>query len=187
MQGSDDNSATRRQAPGVDDRTVLHPSALLPGTVGASCFAFGSTGAKRQRAACARISAEVRMERSVDEFLRDSDREDDCRALVAMMERVTGEPARMWGKSIVGFGSYHYRYESGHEGDTCLTGFSPRKSALTLYLMPDFEAATKKELEKLGKHKSGKGCLYVKRLADVDAKVLEQIVRKSVTTVRARS
>ncbi len=102
-----------------------------------------------------------------------------------MMERVTGEPARLMGPSIVGFGTYHYRYESGHEGDTCITGFAPRKSALTLYLQPGFESSVKPELEQLGKHKTGKGCLYVKRLADVDEAVLERIVQKSVMAVRA--
>jgi hypothetical protein len=124
------------------------------------------------------------MERAVEQLLRGNEREEDCRALVAMMERVTGEPAKLWGKNIVGFGSYHYKYESGHEGDTCLAGFAPRKSALTLYLQPGFEAKVAPDLKKLGKHKTGKGCLYVKRLADVDADVLERIVRKSVGAVR---
>ena len=127
------------------------------------------------------------MDRAVDKLLRGNPREDDSRALVAMMERVTGEPAKLFGSSIVGFGSYHYKYESGHEGDTCIVGFAPRKAALTLYLLPGFEGELRPLLDKLGKHKTGKGCLYVKRLADVDQAVLERIVRKSVSWVRARS
>ena len=127
------------------------------------------------------------MDRAVENLLRGNPREDDSRALVAMMERVTGEPAKLFGSSIVGFGSYHYKYESGHEGDTCIVGFAPRKAALTLYLLPGFEGELRPLLDKLGKHKTGKGCLYVKRLADVDQAVLERIVKKSVGWVRARS
>ena len=127
------------------------------------------------------------MDRAVEKLLRANPREEDSRALVAMMERVTGEPAKLFGSSIVGFGRYHYKYESGHEGDTCIVGFAPRKAALTLYLLPGFEGELRPLLDKLGKHKTGKGCLYVKRLADVDEAVLERIVRKSVASVRARS
>jgi hypothetical protein len=130
---------------------------------------------------------EEQVDRAVEKLLRGNPREDDSRALVAMMERVTGEPAKLFGSSIVGFGNYHYKYESGHEGDTCIVGFAPRKAALTLYLLPGFEGELKPLLDKLGKHKTGKGCLYVKRLADVDQAVLERIVRKSVSWVRARS
>ncbi|MFN3944059.1 MAG: DUF1801 domain-containing protein [Allosphingosinicella sp.] len=95
----------------------------------------------------------------------------------ALMERVTGEPATMWGPSIVGFGSYHYRYASGHEGDMCRVGFSPRSANLVLYVggFPEFEAL----LEKLGKHRRSKACLYLNKLADVDADVLEEIVRRT--------
>ena len=93
------------------------------------------------------------------------------------MERVAGVPARMWGPSIVGFGSYHYRYESGHEGDMCRIGFSPRKAQLVFYVggYPGFDA----DFARLGKHKRSKGCLYVNKLADVDAAVLEEIIRAS--------
>jgi hypothetical protein len=127
------------------------------------------------------------MDKNVDQFLRGSDREDDCRLLASMMERVTGEKPKMFGSSIVGFGTYHYKYESGHEGDTCVAGFSPRKAALTLYLQPGFEASAKSDLAKLGKHKTGKGCLYVTRLSDVDQAVLERIVKKSVDAIRKRA
>jgi hypothetical protein len=94
-----------------------------------------------------------------------------------MMERVTGEPATMWGPTIIGFGSYHYRYASGHEGDACRLGFSPRSANLVLYVggFPEYEAL----LGKLGKHKVSKCCLYINKLADIDRDVLEKIVRRS--------
>ena len=94
-----------------------------------------------------------------------------------MLERVTGEPAVMWGPSIVGFGRYHYRYASGHEGDMCRIGFSPRSSNLVLYFggFPEYEAM----LAKLGKHKRSKACLYLNKLADVGAAVLEEIARRT--------
>lgn len=115
---------------------------------------------------------------SVDAFLDGVERPGrraDGRALRAMMERVTGEPAVMWGPSIVGFGAYHYRYASGHEGDMCRIGFSPRSAHLVLYVggFPDYEAL----LARLGKHKRSKACLYLGKLADVDPAVLEEIVR----------
>ena len=104
-------------------------------------------------------------------------RRSDGAALVAMFERVTGEPATMWGPSIVGFGSYHYRYPSGHEGDMCRVGFSPRGANLVLYVggFPDYAAL----LDRLGKHKTSKACLYVAKLADIDVEVLEHIVRRT--------
>jgi hypothetical protein len=102
-----------------------------------------------------------------------------------MMTKVTKEKPKMWGTSIVGFGSYHYKYESGHEGDSCLAGFSSRKAEISLYLMPGLQA---KEtlLAALGKHKAGKGCLYVKRLSDIDVRVLEKLIRESVAELRRR-
>jgi hypothetical protein len=117
---------------------------------------------------------------SVDDFLDGvvhPVRRADGEALRAMMERVTGEPATMWGPSIVGFGSCHYRYASGHEGDMPRVGFSPRSANLVLYVggFPGYEAL----LGKLGKHKSSKACLYLNRLADVDPAVLEEIVRRT--------
>ena len=111
----------------------------------------------------------------------------DSEVLVQLMSRVTGEEPRMWG-TIVGFGEYHYRYDSGHEGDTCLTGFSPRKAALSIYIhgghYPEVVGQRDRLLAKLGKHTMGKGCLYVKKLADVDERVLEDLVRLSVETLR---
>lgn len=129
--------------------------------------------------------------RSVEAFLAELDekRRADAAALVDLMGRVTGERPRMWGDSIVGFGAYHYRYPTGHEGDTCLVGFSPRKNAFSIYLtgvyFPDTAPRAHKLLEKLGKHSMGKACLYVKRLSDIDPKVLEQLVKLSVATLKA--
>lgn len=115
----------------------------------------------------------------------DPQRREDCHALRALMERVTGTEARMWGPSIVGFGSYHYVYESGREGDWFLTGFSPRKGDLTLYIMAGFDRY-EALMARLGKHKTGKSCLYVKRLSDLDMDVLEKLVTLSVKHMRTR-
>jgi hypothetical protein len=101
----------------------------------------------------------------------------DSYAILKMMEEVTGEEARMWGSSIVGFGSYHYKYASGHEGDAAMSGFSPRKQSLTLYIM--FGNEDSDLFEKLGKHTLGKGCLYIKKLDDVDRDVLREMIKRS--------
>ena len=127
---------------------------------------------------------------SVDAFLRglkDEQRQKDCRTVAALMKRVTGKKPEMWGPSIVGFGSYHYKGASGREGDWFLTGFSPRKQNLTLYLISGFKGA-EGLLKKLGRHsKSGGSCLYLKSLADVDLEVLRQLVERSVAAIRKRS
>jgi len=109
----------------------------------------------------------------------------DAKALVKIMRRATGEKAKMWGPSIIGFGSQHYTYETGREGDMPLAGFSPRKSAFALYGLTGFADAGAL-LDKLGKHATGKGCLYIKKLADVDQKMLEELVLKAVAAKRAR-
>lgn len=122
---------------------------------------------------------------SVDAFLdaiADPQRRDDCRRVRSLMEAATGAPAVMWGPSIVGFGRYRYRYDSGREGEWMVTGFSPRKNDLTLYLMPGFEQQAAL-MAILGKHKTGKSCLYLKRLADVDMAVLEDLVTRSVAAM----
>jgi len=106
----------------------------------------------------------------------------DARRLVEMLSRVTGERPRLWGPSIVGFGSYHYRYASGREGDTAAAGFSPRKAATTVYLMDGVDAHTDL-LARLGPHTVGKGCLYLKDLDAVDLAVLEEVVRRSYATL----
>lgn len=113
------------------------------------------------------------------------ERRADIDRICEIMEQVTGEPARMWGKTIVGFGSYHYRYESGREGEWMLTGFSPRKRDLTLYIMSGFEAHPE-IVGRLGKFRTGRSCLYVKRLSDIDVEVLQQLIEASVATMRER-
>ena len=99
-----------------------------------------------------------------------------------MMKKATKAQPKMWGPSIVGFGDYRYKYESGREGDWFRAGFSPRKNALTLYVMSGFPKHAEL-MSKLGKHKTGKGCLYIKQLADVDMRVLEQLIERSVKSL----
>lgn len=126
------------------------------------------------------MAAEIKTKQtevSVEAFLdnvADPQRREDARAVRAMMERVTGQPAKMWGPSIVGFGTYHYKYDSGHEGTMCRLGFSPRKAELVLYVLTQ-SAGQDALLARLGKHRTGKSCLYVKRLSDVDEGVLEEL------------
>ena len=123
---------------------------------------------------------------SVNEFLNkisDEERRADCFAVAKLMEEITGEKPKMWGPSIVGFGSYHYKYESGREGDWPITGFSPRKKDLTLYLMMGFEKHGEL-MEKLGKHSVGKSCLYINRLSDIDAPTLRKLIKQSVKDLK---
>ena len=119
---------------------------------------------------------------SVTDFLNkvtDKGRRDDCFAVLGIMKDVTGEEPKMWGPSIVGFRRYHYKYESGREGEWMITGFSPRKGDLTLYIMPGFDAFPDL-MKRLGKFKTGKSCLYIKKLEDIDPGVLRQLVTQSV-------
>lgn len=119
--------------------------------------------------------------------IADDTRRKDCKQLVTIMKRVTGCPPKMWGTAIVGFDSYDYKYASGHEGSSCVVGFSPRKGDLSVYLLGGYASPeAKQNLAKLGKHKIGKACLYLKRLSDVDLKVLEQMVASSVADTRKR-
>lgn len=111
-------------------------------------------------------------------------RRKDCRELVALMREITGHPPKMWGTSIVGFDRYHYRYASGREGEMLLTGFSPRKQELVLYLGPGLQNARLRA--KLGKHKAGQGCLYLKTLDGVDRDALRALVEHSVAEMRKR-
>jgi uncharacterized protein DUF1801 len=117
--------------------------------------------------------------------IKDPARRADAKALLKLMQSAAGEKPAMWGPSIVGFGSYHYKYESGREGDMPLIAFSPRKAATVLYGMIWFSGADVL-LGKLGKHSTGKGCLYIKKLADVDQKVLESLAVKSFAAKRAQ-
>jgi hypothetical protein len=123
---------------------------------------------------------------SVREFIAaidDQDRRRDCQAVLEIMQVATGDPARIWGSGMVGFGSYHYKYASGREGDWFLTGFAPRKNDLTLYIMPGFDRF-EALMKRLGKHKTGKSCLYIKRLSDIDPAVLKELVADSVAHMR---
>ena len=112
-------------------------------------------------------------------------RREDAFRLLDMMQRVTGERAVMWGPTIVGFGAYHYVYESGREGDSFLTGFAPRKANMVVYVMPGFEDYGS-ELARLGKHRTGSSCLYLGRLSGVDEGVLESLVERSVRDMRKK-
>lgn len=107
----------------------------------------------------------------------------DGELLLEMMQRVTGHVPKMWGPSIIGFGRYRYRYESGREGEFMLTGFSPRKANLVVYILPGYDDISE-QLDRLGKHRVGKSCLYINKLADVDMDVLEEIVADSVSRMR---
>ncbi len=119
------------------------------------------------------------------EAVENSVRRADAQTVCAMLERISGESPKMWGASIIGFGSYHYRYDSGHEGDMCRLGFSPRKAQLVLYVLSDTPDEAEK-LARLGKHKTGKSCLYINKLDDVDMAVLEEIARDALAYMNAR-
>ena len=125
---------------------------------------------------------------SVSAFLNSIDdprRRSDAKKVAAIMRRVTGKPPRIWGTSIVGYGKYHYKYASGREGDFMLVGFSPRKQSLAVYIMPGFEEF-QALMKKLGKYKTGKSCLNIKNLEDVDLTVLEKLIERSVKAMRKR-
>jgi hypothetical protein len=117
--------------------------------------------------------------------LTDQSRRADAKALVKLMQNAAGEKPKMWGPSIIGFGTYHYTYDSGREGDMPVIAFSPRKAATVLYNMTGF-SDSEALLAKLGKHTTGKGCLYIKKVADIDQKVLETMAIKSVAAMRTR-
>ena len=123
---------------------------------------------------------------SVEKFLnsvKDEAQREDCFTVLRLMGQATKAQPRMWGSSIVGFGSYHYQYASGHEGDCFVTGFSPRKDSLSLYIMAGNQQFPEL-LAKLGKYKTGVSCLYIKRLADVDTKVLQRLIEASVKKMK---
>ena len=123
---------------------------------------------------------------SVEEFIRNSDPQkiEDSFELVKMMEKLSGEPAKMWGASIVGFGSYDYQYKSGHGGTTCRIGFSPRKTAFSLYIL-NCESETQINLvRQLGKIKMGKACIYFKNLADLNLEILEKLILESLAETK---
>ena len=117
--------------------------------------------------------------------IEDPQQKEDALSILEMMKGISKEPPKMWGDSMVGFGSYHYKYASGREGDWFLTGFSPRKKQISLYIMAGFEAH-EDLLKNLGKYKTGKSCLYIKKLSDIDKEVLEKLIRKSVEYMREK-
>ncbi len=130
----------------------------------------------------------VKNEASVVAFLGKLENEQqrkDAFIILELMKRITGSEPAMWGDSIVGYGTYHYKYDSGREGDWFLTGFSPRKQNLTLYIMPGF-VQFDENLGKLGKFKNGKGCLYIKKLEDIDLEILELLIRDSTVWLKQR-
>ncbi len=127
-------------------------------------------------------------EKSVDSFIatvKDDKARADCYTIISLMEKVTGEKPKMWGPSIVGFDKYTYRYESGRSGEICITGFSPRKANITLYVLAGFPKQAEL-LQNLGKHKSGKGCLYIKKLDDVNINVLESLIKESIRFLKEK-
>ena len=126
----------------------------------------------------------VSVERHIAAIANEEQR-NDARTLVALMRKVTRQEPRMWGPSIVGFGSYHYKYASGHEGDSALTGFAVRGRELVVYIAQGFEGRDAL-LAKLGKHRTGNVCVYIKRLADIDLKVLETLVARSIKHTKSR-
>ena len=117
--------------------------------------------------------------------LANEEQRTDAQSLVALMRKVTRQEPRMWGPSIVGFGSYHYKYASGHEGDSALAAFAARGRELVVYIAPDFEGRDAL-LARLGEHRIGKLCVYIRRLARVDLKVLEELVVQSVADTKSR-
>lgn len=117
----------------------------------------------------------------------DDTRREDCHVLTEMMQRLSGHPPIMWGTGIVGFGTYHYKYASGHEGNSCLIGYSSRKGDISVYLLSGYETdRTNALLAQLGRHKIGKACLYLRRLSDVQLPVLEQLIIHSIADTKAR-
>ena len=126
---------------------------------------------------------------SVEAFLdktADDKTRPDCDALIKMMKKATRKEPNMWGPSIIGFGSYHYKYASGREGDAPLVGFSPRKGNISVYVMPGFEGYDGL-MKKLGKYKAGKACIYIKKLEDIDVKVLQELVEKSADYLKNKT
>jgi len=123
---------------------------------------------------------------SVEKFLNqipDETRREDCFKVAEMMEEITGCKPKMWGPSIVGFDTYHYKYASGQEGDWPIAAFSPRKQDLTLYILPGFQES-KELMDALGKHRTGRSCLYIKRLSDIHVPTLKKLIRQSVKRMK---
>jgi Domain of unknown function (DU1801) len=127
---------------------------------------------------------QVSVEDHIAAIANEAQRE-DCATLVRLLQQWTKAPPKMWGPTIIGFGLYRYKYESGREGEMCITGFAARKNELVVYLVAEGEQQTQR-LAQLGTHKMGKACLYFKRLSDIDVKVLEQLVKSSIAEIKQR-
>ncbi|RPI16987.1 MAG: DUF1801 domain-containing protein [Ignavibacteriae bacterium] len=125
---------------------------------------------------------------SIDKFLKsvDEKKRDDSYKIIDMMKKITKKEPVMWGSTMIGFGNYHYKYKSGHEGDCFMIGFAPRKAQLVIYMMPGYEEKTVL-MKKLGKYKTGKSCLYINKLEDVDVKVLKELMKESYNDVKKLS
>jgi hypothetical protein len=126
---------------------------------------------------------ETKVEEFIQAFVEDQTKREDAFSLINIMQEQSGFEPKMWGPSIIGFGSYHYKYASGHQGDAPLVAFSPRKAAITLYL---YTSAENREdfLAKLGKHKASKGCIYIKKLSDIDVEVLKRMILFSIDYIK---
>ncbi len=122
---------------------------------------------------------EITVESFLNEKVADENVRKDCYTIINIMEKITSQKAKMWGTAIIGFGSYHYKYDSGHEGEMCATGFSPRKANLTLYVLGG-APGQEELLQKIGKHKASGGCLHIKKLSDVNLEVLENLIRQNL-------
>jgi nucleoid DNA-binding protein len=167
---------------------LSRPSAGVVECGGVQRTSRGGDGTDDRKEAAMSEPKTKKTRKSVQKFLagvEDARRREAAQKILALMEEVTGETPAMWGDSIVGFGSYRQRYESGREGEWPLTGFSPRKANLTLYIMSGF-SRYEELLGQLGKHKTGKSCLYLSRLEDIDLKVLRQLIAESVAHVKRR-
>ncbi|PHS23109.1 MAG: hypothetical protein COA85_10295 [Robiginitomaculum sp.] len=117
--------------------------------------------------------------------IENAQKREDCKTIAALMATLSGESAKMWGTAIIGFGRYHYRYDSGREGDSMRVGFSPRAQNISLYIIPGFDIFPEL-MAKLGKYKTGKSCLYIKKLSDIDVDVLRELIAQSLKVMAAR-
>ena len=180
-------------APGTNAATSAQGFGIIvSGQSSAASYAYpGGLGPRGDQSAVALPVAKQDSKKELAEVeafieaVANDTRRDDARTLLKLMRRVTRQSPKMWGKSLVGFGNYFYRYESGREGEYFITGFSPRKANLVVYIMPGFEGAASL-MAKLGKHKTGVSCLYINKLADVDLDVLTQLIRESVAEMKRR-
>jgi|SRR5690554_1925287 len=131
---------------------------------------------------------EANVEEFINSFANTEQKKQDSFELIKLMQEVTGEAPRMWGSTIVGFGNYHYKYDSGHQGDAPLVGFSPRKSAISLYVYSGYLGLTEQDemLKDLGKYKMGKSCIYVKKLSDINQDVLKKMMHSTIDFLRIK-